>query len=118
MSNHHVPRLRPFPAVFTLMCCASAVGMGGLVLIGWTFDVSPLKSVLPGRVAMNPATAICFMLAGASLYFLRKPLPASPQRHLADVAAIIVMAVGAVKVAGYFFDWDPDAIMPIRREII
>ncbi|MDP2206699.1 MAG: ATP-binding protein, partial [Alphaproteobacteria bacterium] len=42
-----------------------------LVLAGWHLDISFLKSVLPGLTAMNPGgTAVCFLLAGASLLFL------------------------------------------------
>lgn len=107
MTNHQVQRRRPLPAVFTVICCGSAVGIGGVVLVGWTIDFSPLKSVLPGRVAMNPVTAICFILSGASLYFLRRPLQGSPQRRLACLTAIGVTTVGAVKIAAYFLDWDP-----------
>lgn len=107
MSIHPLPRFRSFAVLFTLICCACAVGIGGLVLVGWTFDFLPLKSVLPGRVAMNPATAVCFILAGASLFILREPAPKPGRRRLAHVAAVIVATVGAVKIASYFLDWDP-----------
>lgn len=41
--------------------------MGELVLIGWTFDIELLKRILPGFVAMNPLTAIGFILTGSAL---------------------------------------------------
>ena len=37
---------------------------GCLVLLGWAADSAALRSVFPGLVAMNPATAIAFILAG------------------------------------------------------
>ncbi len=37
------------------------------MLIGWSFDVLLLKQIMPGLVAMNPATAVCLLLAGVSL---------------------------------------------------
>jgi PAS domain S-box-containing protein len=92
---------------FVLFSCAIAVAVGGLVLFGWTFDVSALKSVLADRVAMNPATAICFILASASLYLLRAPGARPWQRRCASLAALTVAVVGATKVAGYLLGWDP-----------
>ena len=56
-------RLVFYARLFALV--AIAVGMS--VLIGWEFDVALLKSVVPGKVAMRPNTAICFMLAGFAL---------------------------------------------------
>jgi signal transduction histidine kinase len=44
-----------------------AVCIGILVLIGWSFDLEPLKRVLPGFVAMNPASAVLFILIGIAL---------------------------------------------------
>ena len=41
--------------------------IAGLVLIGWIFDVDLLKRVLPGLVAMNPMTAVAFLLSVFSL---------------------------------------------------
>ena len=49
------------------MACGFAVCIGILVLIGWSFDLEPLKRVLPGFVAMNPATAVLFILTGIAL---------------------------------------------------
>lgn len=44
--------------------------VGCLVLAGWEFDVEVLKRILPGLVAMNPITALTFILAGISLMLL------------------------------------------------
>ena len=49
------------------MACGFAVCIGILVLIGWSFDLEPLKRVLPGFVAMNPASAVLFILIGIAL---------------------------------------------------
>ena len=49
------------------MACGFAVFIGILVLIGWSFDLEPLKRVVPGFVAMNPASAVLFILIGIAL---------------------------------------------------
>ncbi len=94
-----------WPDAFVRVCCAAAIGVTGLVLLGWTLDVPALRCVLPGRVAMNPATAICFLLAAGSLSILRAPRPAGWQR-LAQFAAMLVAVVGAVKLSGYLLGWN------------
>lgn len=44
-----------------------AVGVGALV--GWTFDIEVLKSIHPRFVVILPFTALCMVIAGASLLF-------------------------------------------------
>jgi two-component system, sensor histidine kinase and response regulator len=52
--------LPPVASAFTIC-------IGILVLIGWSLDLEPLKRVLPGFVAMNPGTAVLFILIGIAL---------------------------------------------------
>ena len=70
---------RRLHSVLTTASCAAAgavAGMGVLVLLGWALDVEFLKSLLhPNRVAMNPLTAVCFVLAGAALWLSRRAEP-------------------------------------------
>ena len=61
-----LPLPRRLPHLAAL--CTSVAGV--LVLIGWRLDVVALKSLSGGFVAMNPATAAGFILAGGSLGLL------------------------------------------------
>lgn len=75
------------------------------VLIGWAFHVEPLKRVLPGLIAMNPVTALCFLLAAFSLGAVPRP----KQRRLANtslaffarVAACAIVVVGVVRMIAF-----------------
>lgn len=49
-------------AVFTIT-------IGGIVLVGWVFDIMMLKTVLPSMISVKFNTALCFFLLGISLYF-------------------------------------------------
>ncbi len=60
------------------------------MLAGWVFDVGGLKRVFPGLVAMNPVSAVAFVLSGASLF-----LPVEGRdRALSWGLALIVVLVG------------------------
>ena len=49
------------------VAAAAAFCLGVLVLVGWQFDVSLLKSGVPGQSATQPMTAVCFCLCAISL---------------------------------------------------
>lgn len=54
-----------------LQLLAIIVTLSGLVvMVGWIFDISILKSILPGWVTMKFSTALCFFLSGITLYFI------------------------------------------------
>jgi hypothetical protein len=83
-----------------------AILAGCLVLVGWALDVEMLKAVVPGLVAMNPATAVAFILVGVSLWIWLNE-PADPLARRTGLAcASIVALVGLLTLSGYVFGWD------------
>lgn len=48
--------------------CGLVAFTGVLVMLGWFFDISALKSIYPGWVTMKFATAFSFLLSGATIY--------------------------------------------------
>src|SRR3972149_3154165 len=80
--------------------------VGGLALIGWAFNIGILKSVRPGRVSMNPTTAIAFILAGASLWLLLIEQADQRIRRIGQVLAFIVALIGFLKLGEYLLGWD------------
>jgi len=101
-------RARTLEKLYSFSKIASLIVMAvGLVaLVGWLFDVELLKNLLhPQRVAMNPATAITFILSGTSLWLLRAER--SDRGYLmGNLCAAVVAVVGLLILAGYFFHWD------------
>lgn len=77
---------------------ALAALTGGLVLVGWALDVEVLKRILPGLVAMNPVTALAFVLAGASLLLVGEGRGIVAGRAL----ALVVALVGLLKLVEVF----------------
>src|SRR3954464_9385066 len=86
---------------------AAVIMIGGLVLVGWTFDVAVLKSLIPGLTAMNPGgTALAFLLAGVSL-LAQTSAGATPRRRAVGIAcAAGVLLIGLARLAGYPTGWD------------
>lgn len=79
-----------------------ALVLGWLVLLGWQLDLPILRSTLPGRVAMNPMTALTFMLAAGSLWLQVEPF--ADRRKLwwaGRAAASLVLLVGLITLVGY-----------------
>src|SRR5579859_2667351 len=79
---------------------------GGAVLLGWSFGIEPLKRVFPGFVAMNPVTAVGFMIGGASLLcFWRIEKVSAPAAIAGRALAGILVIFGALKLCEFGFGW-------------
>ncbi len=77
---------------------------GCLVLVGWAGDIDLLKRLIPGRVAMNPLTALTFMMAGGSLWLCAGRQTARRQGP-SHMLGLMVMVVGFFRLMGYVLDW-------------
>src|SRR5262245_32859375 len=53
---------------FVAGCAGFVLFVGVLVLIGWQWSVTGLKSILPGAISMKANTAIGLMLLALSLW--------------------------------------------------
>src|SRR5258706_10234321 len=71
-----------------------------LVLIGWVVGVEGVVRILPGMVAMNPVTAVAFILLGVALWQRSSRSSAQPalKRNLPYVLAGIVALAGVIKL--------------------
>lgn len=87
------------------ICAAFSIAVGAAVLVGWFFGIEPLKTVMPGFVAMKANTAFAFILAGVSLLLLA-PMSANPSRaRLGRLLALAVTLIGALTLGEEVFGW-------------
>ncbi len=78
---------------------------GCLALIGWSFRVEVLKSVVPGMVTMKANTALAFVLAGAALWLQRSRSGNRTIRALARASAMAVVLIGSLTLFEYVSGW-------------
>lgn len=105
------PMVQPVVSSFHLFAVVSSavlVLLGCMVIYGWTFDVTALKSLVPGFVAMNPATAIGFIFSGCALWLLRVERDEKKTMipTFAGVCITIVVLIALIRLLGYWFQWD------------
>ncbi len=79
--------------------------LGAVVVLGWSFDLPALRSVLRGAVEMKANTAAALLLAGAALFILGGPLNAR-RRRIASACAAVVVAVGLATALEYAAGWN------------
>lgn len=84
---------------------ALSIGVGLLVLVGWWAQIETLKRVFPGMISMNPAAAICFIFAGASLCGQVRS-PAKRVVRIARLLALVVFVVGVMKLVSQMLGWE------------
>jgi diguanylate cyclase (GGDEF)-like protein len=99
--------LAPHHWVIKVALTASGITMmvGALVLCGWQFDIELFKRIFPKLVAMNPATAVAFILLAVSLWLSQKKDVARRVRHGAELCAALVVLAGLLKLAQVIFGW-------------
>lgn len=77
--------------------------IGCMVIVGWMFNISMLKSVFPGLVTMKANTAIGFILGGTCISFWHRGSRESQSRRIALICAILVVALGLLTLIQYGF---------------
>ena len=75
--------------------------VAGAVLWGWSADIEVAKRVAPGLIAMNPLTAICFLLASACLLVHARQRPGRWRPLVCSGLATVVLVAGALWLTGY-----------------
>ena len=92
---------------FARLCCLATIAMAVIALLGWLFDIETFRNILPGRVPMNPLSAIAFVLGAISLWVTVSKPPGRgwSVRPLAQGLAIAVIFIGAQRELAYAVGW-------------
>jgi PAS domain S-box-containing protein len=96
MANSQEIRLQARLGNWSLYLTFSVISLGVLVLLGWQFDIEFLKRPIKGLLAMNPLTALLFVLSGSALYF-RLGKTTANLKGLALVLSGIVFILAFIK---------------------
>lgn len=104
-----VTRLKRFSYLSILV----VIAIGVLALVGWLVDLDFAKRPIPGLVAMNPATAICFILLAVSLRIITAKDIASKTRIIGySISALVILIALLVLLDGILnLDWGVDTIL-------
>jgi hypothetical protein len=79
------------PRLFSSVAAVFVVAIGILVLIGWQFDVTRLKSIY-GDITMKPNAALCLILSGVSLW----SLPRKNQKSFGIIGQACAVSAGLI----------------------
>jgi PAS domain S-box-containing protein len=80
------------------------IAIAAIVLCGWEFNVGFLKQPFPHLAAMNPLTALLFILSGVS-FLLLSAKDQSNQKNLAGkILAFLVLFTALLRISTLFFD--------------
>lgn len=75
-----------------------------LALVGWNFNINILSRPVSGTAAMNPLTAICFILSGFSLILLKCFGRPRYLKILGIILASLVLTLSVVVLGELVFD--------------
>ncbi|MFM2313753.1 MAG: hypothetical protein RLZZ04_3029 [Cyanobacteriota bacterium] len=103
--KQHLSRENP-QQLLAQIASVTAILVGCLVLLGWSFDIAFLKSVIPQAATMKANTAVGFILAGISLGLQTRNRQTILITRLAQGCAIAVSAIGLLTLCQYLFNWN------------
>jgi PAS domain S-box-containing protein len=83
----------------------TAIGVGFLVLVGWMFDITALRSVIPDLATMKATTTLGFILSGVSLWILQGEHASHHTRRIGQASATIVALTGLFTLSEYLLGW-------------
>jgi len=101
-----------FASVGRALCLVgAALGVTGLV--GWIAGIPALTWLIPGHPQSAPSTSLCLVLAGLAGALQARPDPGRTRTIVSRGAACIVVALGAVTLAGYALANDIDTLVAL-----
>ncbi|HNP16822.1 MAG TPA: PAS domain S-box protein [Fulvivirga sp.] len=93
-------------SMFSKVMIGAIIIVGLIVLLGWCFEIDPIKRPIPGLVAMNPMTAFGLILLGLAswlIFYIKRV-------HTLWVAKVLILVLTMLafwRILGEFFDVNP-----------
>lgn len=85
----------------------AGIGIGGVTLAGWIFDVAILKSFFSSLAPARPNASVGILLGGIALWLSRtKSGGLRPGRPVALGCALLVAAIGLITLLEHTLVWD------------
>jgi signal transduction histidine kinase len=78
--------------------------VGLVVIAGWTFNISTLKSVLPSELSMKANAALLFILSGISFIILLFNNIGKLTRRIGQIIALVVFTLAMLTIIEYIFN--------------
>lgn len=87
--------------------------IGAVVLVGWEFNIDTLKRMFPGLVAMNPVTALSFILLSISFLLITKENKTRYSTLAGYFLSTLVLVAAASKLIDFVYDFQikPDLLL-------
>ena len=85
----------------TLVAAMTSIFVGLAVLVGWVFEVTVLKSVLPDLASMKASSAVSFILLGSALWLSIAGKPGRPLAIMGRVAALAAALIAAASLLDF-----------------
>jgi PAS domain S-box-containing protein len=82
---------------------AVVIGISLLVILGWQFDIERFKRPIPTLVAMNPLTAVLFILSASTVFIA---LSKKEKRSFVIILSTIVFSLSFLKLLGLLMQID------------
>lgn len=97
----------------TLFLSVTPLLLGVLTLIGWLADIEVFKRLNAATVAMNPASAICFVFLGIELILLNAGGRNPVLRNTGSILALAAGLIGVMKLSdlGFGTSFNPDSAL-------
>jgi CheY-like chemotaxis protein len=109
----HWSAAAPARAYFSAVRIAAALAflVAVLILLGWAWDLTLFKSVLPGQRATQPLSAVCFALSGISLALSTERCILCRAFRRLCVAVVLLVVIATVWQNFLDVDWGLDQLL-------
>ena len=80
--------------------------VGGLVLVGWEFNIAILRGNFRGMVFSQTNAALAFLAAGINVWLLQTKYTHPGLFYIRRACTILIILIGVLTLSEYIFGWD------------